>query len=353
MQLWVTVSNPSQTHHAGHNQTRCISFLNTLPLQSLRIKSVTLDYSEDNFRLSLTLTLASMREFQEKIARSNIPVPHPELFPLTRYVTPAFSTVETTPWFNELMTLIIELAPNFTSNQAEIIQFINSIRADQTERVVVAPQGHSMDFSHHVDTAFLDDGAPREPDAIRTERELTALTRAVTLTAIRLTELTVLGGQVLNLIGGSRHIEQSVRALRNAEDDVDRAFQTALRASFFACAQPTIIALPSRGKNAKALSEIDGFDMNNIPENLCCPLSGEIMDQPVYDPEHPKYKFERAWIEQRLADKEENPFTRTSLTITALVNDTALKTDINYFMQYAHNQTFCGMKPGFLIGKSF
>lgn len=52
--------------------------------------------------------------------------------------------------------------------------------------------------------------------------------------------------------------------------------------------------IPSYGRNAQILSEIVGFNGDTIPENYCCSLSAEIMDDPVYDPAHPQYKFERA-----------------------------------------------------------
>ena len=105
------------------------------------------------------------------------------------------------------------------------------------------------------------------------------------------------------------------------------------------------VVMPEQGKNAQALKRLD---VNAVPEHLCCPLSGEIMDNPVCDPAYPQYTFERMWIEERLKDKEENPFTRTALTKDQLISDQRIKSEIKLFMKYARNETFCGLKPGFL-----
>ncbi len=97
----------------------------------------------------------------------------------------------------------------------------------------------------------------------------------------------------------------------------------------------TPVQMPELGQNAKTLSELANFDITGIPEEFCCSVSQEIMDDPVYDPAHPQYKFERQWIERSLQNKAENPFTRTPLCIDHLVSDGQLKSEIEAFVQNA------------------
>ena len=92
------------------------------------------------------------------------------------------------------------------------------------------------------------------------------------------------------------------------------------------------VSLPRQGKNAKALDTMPGFNCKDVPEDLCCPLSGEIMDDPVYDPEHTQYKYERAWIETAIEKKAEHPHIRSLLTKNKLVSDDQLKAKIKLFM---------------------
>ena len=140
----------------------------------------------------------------------------------------------------------------------------------------------------------------------------------------------------------------------NIDDiDDDSSFTRTLAASFFHSApSATASAFISEGKNAKTLSEISGFDSKTIPEIFCCAISTEIMDDPVYDPKHPQYKFDRKHIERWLANgSNNNPYTRTPLTKAQLVCDEDLKIRIQHFVsltkKQAGNETFCGMRPGF------
>ncbi|OGT25945.1 MAG: hypothetical protein A3I77_01665 [Gammaproteobacteria bacterium RIFCSPLOWO2_02_FULL_42_14] len=110
------------------------------------------------------------------------------------------------------------------------------------------------------------------------------------------------------------------------------------------------IPVPQTGKNAKTLSEIAGFDTSNIPDEFCCHLSGEIMDDPVIDPttlnaaaltwisapESEKEtldrgnfdevpRFERKWLERAVSDKDgDSPMTRQPI-VTPLISDSATK----------------------------
>lgn len=92
----------------------------------------------------------------------------------------------------------------------------------------------------------------------------------------------------------------------------------------------------------------NGFDINHIPAKLLCPISLEIMDKPVHVKKNPSAVFEQAWIEKILETKQENPLTRERLTKNDLVQHKELEAEIKLWMKYAHNETFCGLKPGFL-----
>ena len=56
------------------------------------------------------------------------------------------------------------------------------------------------------------------------------------------------------------------------------------------------------------------------------------MTYPVCDPNTPNTKFDRSQIEFYLAQKAENPFTRTPLTPEQLVADEALKNQIDDYI---------------------
>ncbi|MDF1678861.1 MAG: hypothetical protein P1U32_09230, partial [Legionellaceae bacterium] len=67
-------------------------------------------------------------------------------------------------------------------------------------------------------------------------------------------------------------------------------------------------------------------------EKYCCALSGEVMSDPVYDPDFPQYQFERSWILRSLENKKEHPFIRTPLTQDKLVVNTTLKNTIDLYV---------------------
>lgn len=108
--------------------------------------------------------------------------------------------------------------------------------------------------------------------------------------------------------------------------------QRVIDQAFFSTRPSQSVQMPIQGVNAKTLSELSNFDMGSIPEEFCCSLRSEIMDDPVYDPAHPQYKFERQWIERRLQEKSENPYTRTALSKTQLIPDKQLKNKIDDYV---------------------
>lgn len=87
--------------------------------------------------------------------------------------------------------------------------------------------------------------------------------------------------------------------------------------------------MPAKGINHDIIEEINCED---VPENYLCALGAFIMTDPVFDPQHPQYKFERSWIMQSLITKNENPFTKTVLTAVELVSDANLKIQIDTFV---------------------
>ena len=80
---------------------------------------------------------------------------------------------------------------------------------------------------------------------------------------------------------------------------------------------------------SKTLEEIGYHE--EIPSNYVCPLSLDIMNDPVYAPGF-SYAFEKAWIEESLKIKQENPFTRAPLTVEELIPAPDLKGEIEAFV---------------------
>jgi hypothetical protein len=78
--------------------------------------------------------------------------------------------------------------------------------------------------------------------------------------------------------------------------------------------------------------KIGAFDSPDIPEEYLCQITQEIMTNPVYDINHVQYKFERSEILKALLIKKENPYTRTPLHETDLVEDSELKGKISFFI---------------------
>jgi hypothetical protein len=114
------------------------------------------------------------------------------------------------------------------------------------------------------------------------------------------------------------------------------------------------VQIPEQGVNAKALSELDGFDTANIPSHFICHLSGDIMDNPVIDPttlnagrnnidEVPR--VERAWLERVIAESNGiSPFTRQPI-VSLLIPDAQRKTDIENFVQEQFSRHSCASFP--------
>ncbi len=89
--------------------------------------------------------------------------------------------------------------------------------------------------------------------------------------------------------------------------------------------------IPQDGLNRQKLKEIDYS--GSIPKDYQCPLSMEIMTEPVYVRQHPNQRFEKSWILAHLQNRHDNPLTREHMTEADLIDDTALKSEINAFVE--------------------
>jgi hypothetical protein len=79
------------------------------------------------------------------------------------------------------------------------------------------------------------------------------------------------------------------------------------------------------GKKKKTISLLLTMDSNNnsMPESFFCPLTHELMKDPVVDPEGNSY--ERSAIEKWLQTNATSPITRSPLSLGDLVPNRALR----------------------------
>jgi glutathionylspermidine synthase len=71
----------------------------------------------------------------------------------------------------------------------------------------------------------------------------------------------------------------------------------------------------------------------DIPIEYTCPISFEIMLNPVYIKQHPKQRFEKKSLEDTLKEKNENPFTREHLDLSGFENDYVFQKEIYEWMK--------------------
>ncbi|MDF1827017.1 MAG: hypothetical protein P1U39_01920 [Legionellaceae bacterium] len=97
----------------------------------------------------------------------------------------------------------------------------------------------------------------------------------------------------------------------------------------------------SSGPNAKVIEDI-GFPSEEIPDEYICPLSLQIMSDPVYlAHDLTEQRFERTWLTKWLSDNGIHPSTRQPFELTAIQSDAGLKTSIDDFM----SQIIIGATP--------
>ncbi len=112
-------------------------------------------------------------------------------------------------------------------------------------------------------------------------------------------------------------------------------------------AQAAPIQIPQENKYALILSGIKNFDFDSIPAHFCCPLSLQIMDDPVIDsttlipgvdPNKPAKnyndvaRYDRKWLERAIATNGKSPTTRQTIT-TPLIADALLKSQIDAYVK--------------------
>lgn len=78
--------------------------------------------------------------------------------------------------------------------------------------------------------------------------------------------------------------------------------------------------------------KLENFPDVNIPDNFLCGISGNIMMNPVYDPNHPQQKYDLLVLEVWVHKHATNPCTRAPLVMENLVYDEDLKAQIDEFM---------------------
>jgi hypothetical protein len=145
-----------------------------------------------------------------------------------------------------------------------------------------------------------------------------------------------------------RHVIESnanhIDAIRRTESRQDQVNQAdSARTLYTIRFLPTLAPLfstpapPGAGENAEKLS---GLELN-IPDEFICPLSFQIMTNPVYVNAHPGQRFERSWIEYHLREHNDNPLNREPLSLSELSDDTTLKNQIDAYVeeQLAHAST--------------
>jgi hypothetical protein len=120
-------------------------------------------------------------------------------------------------------------------------------------------------------------------------------------------------------------------SLYSISGNLDLGIEQSLQQSLSTTALPPTLGVKLWGANYQKLKDINPDTC--VPEKYCCSLSATIMTNPVYDPKHPQYKFEKDWILRALQTKLENPFTRTPLVPNDLVDDTDLKAKIDSFLE--------------------
>ena len=91
---------------------------------------------------------------------------------------------------------------------------------------------------------------------------------------------------------------------------------------------------PIRSKNSKLLAKIAGLE---IPEEFCCLLSGDIMDEPVYDIRSPGVHYDQDFLEYclRKSNKKLMPHTNVPCNASFIKTNFDLKIRIINFVKFS------------------
>ncbi len=100
----------------------------------------------------------------------------------------------------------------------------------------------------------------------------------------------------------------------------------------------------AKNPNAERLEEA-GFT-EDIPKEFICPLSCDVMYDPVMVRNNENHKFERTWILRALETRQENPLNRQPLNARDLVSDSYTKERIAAFVNaYVYEVLHESCKP--------
>src|SRR5690606_5570063 len=90
------------------------------------------------------------------------------------------------------------------------------------------------------------------------------------------------------------------------------------------------IAMPQENANERRLTAI--HQQIYVPSECICPLSQQIMTDPVSPQNFPEHVFERSWIELVLSRNPQNPLNRQPLEIGDLVTRTDVARRIHQYL---------------------
>lgn len=94
------------------------------------------------------------------------------------------------------------------------------------------------------------------------------------------------------------------------------------------------IEVPKLSENHQKLDDIK-FDEKQIPEEYICPLSLNVMSDPVFNPSKGLPNVERSWILIEIGRSGKNPFTNLPLDVSDLQSNGKLKEQIDKFVDEA------------------
>lgn len=133
-------------------------------------------------------------------------------------------------------------------------------------------------------------------------------------------------------------VRTTLQILATQRSETEESLLRRIVLRFFSPSSQTSSAL-SEGANSVKLNKINYNE--TIPDEYICPLTMTIMTDPVRVKQHPNQRFERTWILAHLKHHTDNPLTREPLNASNLEPDSALKTEIDAFVEDAvtsHNK---------------
>ena len=104
---------------------------------------------------------------------------------------------------------------------------------------------------------------------------------------------------------------------------------------------PPIHFVPRQPENLPPIPQlVSGANHNrishltlDIPPQFVCPLSLEIMTDPVFVMAHPEHRFERSWIQAHLSQVQNNPLNRDFLNLEGIQEDVTIRNQIEQYIE--------------------